>query len=161
MVKWKCGKNFIFAGVDNSSSVYAGARNKNILVLGKRPRQGLDNSTITAEAKYPINFTESEKRYALSVRYNGSNGFLFVNAAKIYQFQAKDLELKSYPLCLQAVSKYLKLTLVFLWNNTLWEKFNSYFSEDFLLVLKKSTFLQEDWIQGYHCIKFRRVYNIS
>ena len=94
--------------------MYAGATNKNILVLGKGPRQGLDNSTTTAEAKYPINFTESEKRQAISLHYNGSNGFLFVNAAKIYQFQAKNSELKSYPLCLQAVSKYLKLILVFL-----------------------------------------------
>ena len=114
MVKWKCGKNFIFTGVDNSSSVYAGARNKNILVLGKGPKQGLDNSTITAEAKYSINFTESEKRYVLSLHYNGSNGFLFVNAVKIYQFKAKDSELKPYPLCLQAVTKYLRLTLNFM-----------------------------------------------
>ena len=36
-------------------------RNKNILVLGKGLAQDLDNATITAEAKYPINFTESGK----------------------------------------------------------------------------------------------------
>ena len=47
--------------------------------------QGLDDTTITAEAEYPINFTESGKRF---VHYNGSNSF-FVNAVNIYQFKAK------------------------------------------------------------------------
>ena len=57
-------------------------RNKNILVLGEGPTQGLEDATITAEAKYPINFTESEKRFVLSLHYNGSNSFLFVNNVK-------------------------------------------------------------------------------
>ena len=48
---------------------------------------------ITREAKYPINFTQYNKRFALSLRYNGSNNFLFVNATKIYQFKAKDSEI--------------------------------------------------------------------
>ena len=34
-------------------------KNKDILVLGEGPTQSLDDITITAEAKYPINFTES------------------------------------------------------------------------------------------------------
>ena len=37
--------------------------------------------------------------------YNGSNSFLFVNDTKIYQFKAKDSEIKKYPLCLGNVSK--------------------------------------------------------
>ena len=49
-----------------SSSVHIDNKNKDILVLGKGPTQGLDNTTLTAEAKYPINFTESEKRFVLS-----------------------------------------------------------------------------------------------
>ena len=59
---------------------------RNIFVLGKGPKQGLDDIAITAEAKYPINFTESVKRFALSLQYNRSSSFLFVNAVKIYQF---------------------------------------------------------------------------
>ena len=35
-------------------------RNINILVI--KPAQILDNTTITAEAKYPINFTETGTR---------------------------------------------------------------------------------------------------
>ena len=44
---------------------------------------------LNAEAKYPLNFTQSGKRFALSLHYNGSNRFLFVNATKIYKFKAK------------------------------------------------------------------------
>ena len=80
-------------------------RNKNILVLGEGPTEGLNNVTITAEAKYPIDFTESGKRFVLSVHYNGSNSFLFVKAVKMYQFKGKGSELKPYPLCLGNISK--------------------------------------------------------
>ena len=53
---------------------------------------GIDDTTITAEDKYSINFTESGKRFALSLHYNGTNSLLFVNATKIYQFKAKTLK---------------------------------------------------------------------
>ena len=55
------GENVIFGADD--SSVHINGRNINILVLGEGPTQGLDNSTITAKAKYPLNFTESGKRF--------------------------------------------------------------------------------------------------
>ena len=41
----------------------------------------------------------------LSLHYNGSNGFLFVNIVKRYQFKAKYTEIKSYPLYLGNVLK--------------------------------------------------------
>ena len=88
-----------------SSSVDSGNKNKDILVLGEEPTQGLDDTTLTAEAKHPINFTESGKRLVLSLHYNGSNSFLFVNATKIYQFKEKDSEIKNYTLCLGNISK--------------------------------------------------------
>ena len=59
MGRWKHRKKCHYFGVDNSSSVYIDGRKKNILVLGEgTTHQGLDNATITAEVKYPINFTE-------------------------------------------------------------------------------------------------------
>ena len=73
------GENIIIFGVVNSSSVHIDGRNKNILVLGEGSTQGLDNATITAEAKYLINFAESGKRFVLSLHYNGSHSFLFLN----------------------------------------------------------------------------------
>ena len=94
------GKNVISFGVDMNSSVHIDNKDKDILILVERPTQGLDDTTLTTEAKYPINFTQSRKRFALSLQYNGSNSFLFVNAIKIYQFKTKDSEIKDYTLCL-------------------------------------------------------------
>ena len=50
-------------------------------------------------------FTKSGKRFVLSLHYYESNSFLFVNAAKMYQFQAKDSEIKNNSFCLGKVSK--------------------------------------------------------
>ena len=52
-----------------------------------------------------INLTGSEKRFILSLHYNRSDSFLFVNAIKIYQFKVKDSEIKPYPLYLGNISK--------------------------------------------------------
>ena len=71
-------------------------KKKDILILGEGPTQRFDDTTLTAEAKNPINFTQSGKRFVLSLHYNGSNSFLFLNATKIYQFKAKDSEIKDY-----------------------------------------------------------------
>ena len=57
---------------------------KDISVLGKKPTQGLDNTTLTAELKCPISFTQSGKRFMLCLHYNRSNNFLFVNTTKIF-----------------------------------------------------------------------------
>ena len=54
---------------------------------------------------YPINFTQLNKRFVLSLRYNGSKMFLFVDITKIYQFKAKDSEIKNYTLCLGNIAK--------------------------------------------------------
>ena len=69
-----------------------------ILVEGATPR--FYDTTLTAEAKYSINFTHPRKRLALSLHYNGSNSFLFLNATKRYQFKLKDAEIKNYTLFL-------------------------------------------------------------
>ena len=63
------------------SSVQFDNKNKDILILGKGPTQGL-NTTLIAEAEYSINFSISEKRNCL--HFNGSNSFLFVYATNIY-----------------------------------------------------------------------------
>ena len=78
---------------------------KDILILHQGSTQGWDYTTLTAQAKYPINFTQSGKRFILSLHYNGSNSFLFVNATEIYQFKAKDSEIKDYALFLGNLSK--------------------------------------------------------
>ena len=74
-------KNIIF-GADMSSSVHVYNKEKDIFILGERPTQRLDDTTLTAEAKYPINFTQSGKRFISSLHSNRSNSFLFINAKK-------------------------------------------------------------------------------
>ena len=98
-------KSVVVFGADMSLFVHIDNKNKDILILGERPTQGLDYTTLTAEEKFPINFTQPRKRFALSPQYNGSNSFLFVNVTKIYQFKGNDSEIKDYALCLTNISK--------------------------------------------------------
>ena len=70
-------------------SMHIDTKNKDILIIGERATQILDDTTLTPEEKHPINFTQSGKRFVLSLQYNGSNSFLFVNDTKIYQFKAR------------------------------------------------------------------------
>ena len=61
-------RNVIICGADMSSSV--DNKGKDIFILGEEPTQGLDDMTLTAEAKYLINFTQPNKRFVLSLHYN-------------------------------------------------------------------------------------------
>ena len=88
-----------------NSSVDIDNKGKDILILGEGPTQALDDTTLKAEAKYPINFTQSGRRFVLSLHYNGSNSFLFVNATKVYQFKAQKSVIKDYALYLGNASK--------------------------------------------------------
>ena len=98
------GQNILIFGVDMSSSAHIDNKKKDILVLGKGPTQGLEH-TLTAEKMYSINFTEINKKFCLSLHYNGANSYLFVNGTEIYKFKAKDSEIVASPLCLGNISK--------------------------------------------------------
>ena len=71
-------QNAIIFGVDKSSSTKIDNRKKDILILGKDSIQGLEH-TLSAEKMYSINFTEHNKKFCLSLYYNGANSYLFVN----------------------------------------------------------------------------------
>ena len=55
---------------------------KYILILGEGPTQGLDGTILTAEKLLLINFTENNKKFCLSLYYNGANSYLYVNGKK-------------------------------------------------------------------------------
>ena len=78
------GKHVFIFDVDNSSSVHSNNRKNNILLLGDRLTDGLDNTTITEEAIYSIKINESRNKICLSLHYNGTNRFSYANAMKIY-----------------------------------------------------------------------------
>ena len=87
-----------------SSSPHIDDREKDILILGKGPAQGLEH-TLTAEKLYSVNFTKENTKFCLSLHYNGANSYLFVNGTKIIKFKAKDSEIVAYPLSLGNISK--------------------------------------------------------
>ena len=88
------GKYVITFGAGMSSYVHVDNKRKDIFVLDEGPTQGLDDTTLTAEPKYPINFTQSGKRFVLNLYYNGSNSFLFVKCYKNISIQSKNLRNK-------------------------------------------------------------------
>ena len=54
---------------------------------------------------YSINFTVTKKKFCLSLHYNGTNSYLFVNDTEIYKFKAKDSEIVATSSCLGNISK--------------------------------------------------------
>ena len=58
------GQNVIIFGVDMSSSSHVDNKNKDILILGKGPTQGLKH-TLAAEKMYSINFTVKTNKLCL------------------------------------------------------------------------------------------------
>ena len=84
-------------------------KKKDSLVLGEDPTQRLYDTAVTAEAKYPINFSRLQRKLCLSLHYNGSNSFLFANATKMFQLKAKDSEIKTYQLYLGNILKKLSV----------------------------------------------------
>ena len=88
-----------------SSSVHANNRANNILVLGKDFIQGINGTTIDAEKMYSTNYTVTNKKFCLSLHYNGDSSYLFLNGKEIINFKAKDSEIVPYALCLGTVSK--------------------------------------------------------
>ena len=103
------GKNVIIFGVGISSSVHIDNNKKNILIFGEGPTQGLDDTRLTAEAQYWINFSRSNRKSSLSLHCNGSNSFLFDHATKIYRFKVRNCEIKKYHLCSEIFQKVFQL----------------------------------------------------
>ena len=87
-----------------SSSTKIDNKKKDILILGKGPTQRLE-STLSAEEMYSISFTKKNTKFYLSLYYNRTNSYLFVNGTEIIKFKAKDSEIVPYLLCLGNISK--------------------------------------------------------
>ena len=80
-------------------------KKKNILIIGKGPADGLYGTTLTAEKYYSTNFTKQQKKFYLSLHYNGANSYIFVNGVEIYKLKSKGSEINTTSLCLGTVSK--------------------------------------------------------
>ena len=87
-----------------SSSTKIDNKKKDISILGKGSTQRLE-STLSAEKMYSISFTKKNTKFCLSLYYNRTNSYLFVNGTEIIKFKAKDSEIVPYLLCLGNISK--------------------------------------------------------
>ena len=67
--------------------MHANNKVNNVLVLGKALVRGINGTTIYAETMYSTNFTVNNKKFCLSLHYNGDNSYLFVNGKEIHKFQ--------------------------------------------------------------------------
>ena len=96
------GKNVIIFGADMSFSSHERNRENEIYVLGKDFIQGVTTvgptalngrtskgTTIYAEKIYKHNFTEPNKKFVLSLHYDGDDSYLFVNGGEELKFRAK------------------------------------------------------------------------
>ena len=98
------GCNETIFGVDMSLSTKIDNRKKDILILGKGPKQGLEHM-LSVEKMCSINFTELDKTFCLRLHYNGSNSYLFVNGTEIHKFKANVSEIVATTLRLETFQK--------------------------------------------------------
>ena len=59
--------------------MHANNKVNNVLVLGKALLRGINSTTNYAEKMYSTNFTVNNKKFCLSLHYNGDNSYLFAN----------------------------------------------------------------------------------
>ena len=90
-------KNVIIFGADLSSSKHANNKTRNSLALGRYFIQGIDGTTIYVEGMYSTNFTITNKKFCVSLHYNGDSSYLFVNGKEIINFKANNSEIVPYP----------------------------------------------------------------
>ena len=89
----------------NSSSPHSDKRKNNFLILGKGPTFGINGSFESKEKKFSINFSKANRKFYLSLHYNGVNSYLFVNGKEIFEFQADNKNV-NFPtqFCLRSIS---------------------------------------------------------
>ena len=87
-----------------SFSSHSNDRANNIYILGKDFIQGINGTIIYAEKMYKTDFTEQDKKFVLSLHYNGDSSYLFINGLQQLKFKNKDSEIKRVHLLLENLS---------------------------------------------------------
>ena len=67
------GRNVLIFGVHENSLVHANNEANNIFVMGDLFVQGINDTTLYAEKIYSQNFTAVDKKFVLSLHYNGDD----------------------------------------------------------------------------------------
>ena len=87
-----------------SFSIHNTNKANNIYLLGKDFVQGINDTTLYAEKIYKTNFTAVERKFVLSLHYNGDNSYLFVNGTQELKFKARDDQIFKEELCVGNIS---------------------------------------------------------
>ena len=96
------GINVIIFRVDfsNISTIHANNKANSIYVLGKDFIQGINGTTIYVEKICKTNSTAPNKKFVLSLHYNGDNSYLFVSGTQELKFKLEDYQILKETLCL-------------------------------------------------------------
>ena len=94
------GQNVLIFGVHESSLVHANNKANNIYVMGDLFVQGINDTTLYAEKVYSQNFTQTSKKFVLSLHCNGDDSYLFVNGKQELKFKCKTENLIKEKLCI-------------------------------------------------------------
>ena len=98
------GRNVLIFGVDMSFSTHAKNRASHIFLMGNGLTQGINDTTLYVEKNYWRNFTDTGKRFVLTLYYNGDNSYLFVNGRQELKFKCKTDQLVKEKLCIGNLS---------------------------------------------------------
>ena len=97
-------RNILIFGVYENSVIHSNNKANNISIMGDGFVPGINDTTLYAEKMYSPNFTAVNKKFVLSLHYNGDNSYLFVNGKQELNFKAKDDQTVKEILCLGNIS---------------------------------------------------------
>ena len=97
-------RNVLISGVHENSLVYANNKANSVYVMGDLFVQGINDTMLYAEKIYSQNFTAVNKKFVLSLHYNGDDSYLFVNGKQELKFKAKDDQIVKEISCLGNIS---------------------------------------------------------
>ena len=90
MGKINNGRNVLIFGVHENSVIHSNNKANSIFLMGDGFVQGINDTTLHAEKIYSQNFAAVNKKFVLSLHYNGNDSYLFVNGKQKLKFKAKD-----------------------------------------------------------------------
>ena len=94
------GRNVLICGVHESSLLHSNNKANNIYVMGKDFVQGINDTTLYVDKVYSQTFTQPNKKFVISLHYNGDNSYLFVNGKQKLKFICKAGQLLKNKLCI-------------------------------------------------------------
>ena len=85
------GRNVLIFGVDMSFSAHATNRANHIYLMNDGHTQGITyyNTMLYVEKNYWRNFTDPDKKFIISLHYNGDKSYFFVNGRQELKFKSK------------------------------------------------------------------------